>query len=312
MTHKKRLLFLLALPLTGSAFQSHSSSSPLSLATKTSWHGHVAIEAKHHHVPRSYAFQIDHALFSTRSSNIDRKPAWPRRLWSKITRKRPLHMQAMEQETEAIEEAVRLYSNATSYDFIQRNFDTLTPQAILPAMTVDSEFYNVSIQPAQPGKLPSKTPFFTRWLGKLLEGFITGLLQRHALEPPQDLQVQAFPNDIISLFKGQFRLDAQVDVGRLAFPPIRISSGRLEVQRLTLQLGGFLGQSSTRFPKQFDLHAHDWIFSQQDLLLSPCIRNGLRRLLVRILRDRGVQLASIQVTSIDILVRHWCSPYLWM
>ena len=99
-------------------------------------------------------------------------------------------------------------------------------------MTVDSEFYNVSILPAPPVKSSNKTAFFARWLGKLLEGFLTGLMQRHALEPPQDLQVQAFPNDIGSLLKGQFRFNAQLnDLRRLLVRIVR-DLGALSVESI--------------------------------------------------------------------------------
>lgn len=176
-----------------------------------------------------------------------------------------------------------------------------------------------------------KAVFLSRWLGTVFENILTGIIVRNAQDVPEGLHIQAFPkgNAMAALLRGRFRTDAELDVGRLVFPAIRISSGRLEVQRLTLHLWGFLGQQQqpkddrnektkndnksasldttveapTRFPKQFDLHAHDWTFSRHDLLFSPCIRNGLRRLLVRILRDRGVQSSSIEVTCLDILVR---------
>ncbi len=294
---------MLALPWTGSAFTSLSLSAiGLSTTHKLRFDTGTTV-LRNPRAPRSDSFPTDQTVLSAHLTNDTRRPAWPRRLWSKITRKRPLHMIMLDQETETLSESLRPYSNTRSYDFILRNWEDTNEKNILLATTLDSEFYNVSARPADLVKA-SKSLFFSRWLGKLLENFLKSLLERHATEPPQDLRVQAFPNNIGALFRGQFRTDAQLNVGRLVFPAIRISSGRLEVQRLTLQLGGFLGQSTTRFPKQFDLHAHDWVFSQQDLILSPCIRNGLRRLLVRILRDRGVQLSSIQVTSIDVLVRH--------
>eukprot|EP00534_Pseudo-nitzschia_fraudulenta_P004467 CAMPEP_0201133962 /NCGR_PEP_ID=MMETSP0850-20130426/50259_1 /ASSEMBLY_ACC=CAM_ASM_000622 /TAXON_ID=183588 /ORGANISM="Pseudo-nitzschia fraudulenta, Strain WWA7" /LENGTH=452 /DNA_ID=CAMNT_0047404731 /DNA_START=131 /DNA_END=1489 /DNA_ORIENTATION=- len=56
-----------------------------------------------------------------------------------------------------------------------------------------------------------------------------------------------------------------------------------------------------RYPKQFDLHIEDLTMSRHDLLFSPCIKNGLRQLLVNVLKDRGVRSDSIKITSIDIL-----------
>ena len=116
-----------------------------------------------------------------------------------------------------------------------------------------------------------------------------------------------------SLFQGKFHTNAEIDASGLIFPAIRMSSGRLEVKRLILQITGFIGNQNngngsgkpapTRYPEQFDLHAHDWTFTQDDLMESRCIRNGLKNLLVRILQDKGVRSSSIEITSIDILVR---------
>lgn len=237
-------------------------------------------------------------------------------------------------------------------DFILRNFEDFLPRNVLSEEVpkIDAEFYNVTLEsaaaavPERTGEAvatssaaaavtptpTAKAAFVSRWLGTLFENILTGIIQRNAKEVPEGLHIQAFPkgNAMAALLRGQFRTDAELNVGRLVFPALRISSGRLEIQRLTLHIWGFLGQQQqqqkqqgndndndnnnkssletqkpTRFPKQFDLHAHDWTFSRHDLLFSPCIRNGLRLLLVRILRDRGVQSSSIQVTSIDILVR---------
>jgi hypothetical protein len=234
-------------------------------------------------------------------------------------------------------------------DFILRNFEEFAPQSVLSgAPEIDAEFFNVktttnhlavaatpkvtttsSLSTSSPTTTATtKVAFVSRWLGMLFENILTGIIQRNAKEAPEGLRIQAFPkgNAMAALLRGRFQTDAEIDVSsRLVFPAIRISSGRLEIQRLTLQIWGFLGQqqqgnddedakvslkrtkaatTTTRFPKQFDFHAHDWTFSRHDLLLSPCIRNGLRLLLVRILRDRGVKSSSIQVTSLDILVRN--------
>jgi len=56
-----------------------------------------------------------------------------------------------------------------------------------------------------------------------------------------------------------------------------------------------------RYPKQFDVHIEDLTMSRHDLLFSPCIKNGLRQLLINILKDRGIRSDSIQITSIDLL-----------
>jgi len=57
-----------------------------------------------------------------------------------------------------------------------------------------------------------------------------------------------------------------------------------------------------RYPNQFDLHIEDLTMSRHDLLFSPCIKNGLRQLLINVLKDRGIRSNSIRITSIDILL----------
>ena len=232
----------------------------------------------------------------------------------------------MDPETEELLESVtaHYHQEYASNDFIVKNLEEIDPISIVvlsadneeTCSQIDTEFYNVNIvnvsTPVLNGATSSSTKkttgkaiFVSRWLGNIFEIIVTGIIQRNSKEPPQGLEIRVEPkgNIMANLLRGQFRTNAELVVDRLAFPAIRMSGGRLEIKRLTLQLLGFLGQEGTRFPKQFDLHAHDWIFSKDDLLESPCIRNGLRRLLVRILRDRGIQSSTIQVTSLDILVR---------
>ena len=59
--------------------------------------------------------------------------------------------------------------------------------------------------------------------------------------------------------------------------------------------------NSPRYQRQFDLHANDCIITEQDLFESSCVTNGLRNLLARILKRRGIRTSSIEVTGIEIL-----------
>jgi hypothetical protein len=87
-----------------------------------------------------------------------------------------------------------------------------------------------------------------------------------------------------------------------------MSGGRLEAHRLAINLWTFTRSRPSaskptkrrRYPNQFDFVAHDMVFTQEDLFQSNCIRNGLRRLLVRILRSH-MTLSSVSITSIRIL-----------
>ena len=217
----------------------------------------------------------------------------------------------MDQETEALigtsisQGQGQGYSDASDADFILRNLQELTPDMVGLSKThsntlLDSEFYNVAIQEA--AAVPSTTqtsPFsstafpknvsIARGLAMVVENVLTGLITRHAIEIPEDLTIQASTHGqlVPRLLRGEFTTEAKISVGRLVFPIIRMSSGTLQVKRMTLNLLGFTHKGQSRFPKQFELHADDLVFSRHDLMFSPCIRNGLRRLLVRVLRDRS-------------------------
>jgi hypothetical protein len=194
---------------------------------------------------------------------------------------------------------------------------------------VDSEFYDINITPASssassPDTLNTKKS--ASLLGNLVENLLTSRIIQHTLEEPENFNIEVEPldNTFSKLLRGRFRANAKISTGRLVFRPIRFSSGTLKLDEVTLNILGFLQPQSqqpqdvqdigekksrrqssgvVRYPKQFDLHIDDLTMSRHDLLFSPCVKNGLRRLLVNILQDRGVQSSSIRVSSIDIMVR---------
>jgi hypothetical protein len=258
----------------------------------------------------------------------------------------PLHMtpddSVMDQGTTALLEAlsVNYAPGGDKQDFILRNFQELSPNMVFPEVkqgrvNIEEEFFDVAITTrptgiaaatvvtsvkeqkhvhpaAKPSTSSGRNLSVSRVMGGILENALMGIITRRSIEPPTDVLVQAQPREggWNSLIRGKFKTDARIEAGKLVFECIRLSSGSLDVKRLSLNLLGFcstpsiLGlSSSSRFLKQFDLHFHKLTFSQEDILGSSCIHNGLRMLLVRILRDRGVQASSVQVTSVDILVR---------
>ena len=179
-------------------------------------------------------------------------------------------------------------------------------------------------------------------IGRVLENILTERIgQRWTTESPEGLKVdvRSSPDKYYNnlgrlLFKGLYRADATLSSGRIVFPNIRFSSVRFELEQVTLNLMGFFssrdnnanqnqdqgrmpqqqqkGQKqkqsrhqttdTVRYPNQFDIHIEDLTMSRHDLLFSSCIKNGLRGLLINILKDRGVRSNSIRITSIDILV----------
>ncbi|KAL3907277.1 MAG: hypothetical protein SGILL_008938 [Bacillariaceae sp.] len=201
---------------------------------------------------------------------------------------------------------------------------TATPEG--SGIAIDEEFFDVSITTTTPAEsLEEQTaPLLRRnknLMGTLVENILTSRIMKHSRELPEDLSVQVNPlQKTLSrlLLRGQLQADVEISTGRLVFGPIRFSKGRVELEKVTLNLLGFLqqdkeeaGSPSTkqsssdrgivRYPEQFDVHIEDLTMSRNDLLMSRCIRNGLRRLLINILQDRGVRSSSICITSIDIL-----------
>jgi hypothetical protein len=205
------------------------------------------------------------------------------------------------------------------------------PQETTTGAFVDSEFYDVNITPASSSASSSSpdtlnTKKSASLLGNLVENILTSRIIQHTLEDPENFNIEVEPldNTFSKLLRGRFHANAKVSTGRLVFRPIRFSSGTLKLDEVTLNILGFLQPQSqqpqdvqdigekksrrqssgvVRYPKQFDLHIDDLTMSRHDLLFSPCVKNGLRRLLVNILQDRGVQSSSIRVSSIDIMVR---------
>ena len=165
--------------------------------------------------------------------------------------------------------------------------------------------------------------------------------ERWPIETPKNLQVEVrespdnYNNVLRLLFRGLFRADATLSADRIIFPAIRFSGVKLQMEKVTLNLMGFFvdkskedihldvdvqhgplpkelnhhqqrplnakPSSKPRYPKQFDLHIEEMTMSRDDLLFSPCIKNGLRTLLINILKDRGIRSDSIEITSVDIL-----------
>ena len=313
MSAKVRIVFLVTFALFSDAF---SPSARARVIPGTTPHGRLPsalLLPTHRRGSRQTVLRADSLLNDDRRgrNQKEKEAAWLRRMWLRIIRRQssrestPLHMQSIDEETEALLESIS-YTYRQNQDYILKNFEDLSPDIILPEISpseIDSEFFDVSIAAATS---PKQTISVSRLMGMYFENILTGIIERNAIEEPEDLQIQAFPRgNVMSLLRGRFSTDARVDVGRLCFPLIRLSGGSLEIKRMTLNVKGFLPSqqgSSSRFPEQFDLHAHDLTFSRHDLLFSRTIKNNLRRLLVRILRDRGVQTSTIEVSSLDILV----------
>jgi hypothetical protein len=132
------------------------------------------------------------------------------------------------------------------------------------------------------------------------------LLDRWSLGAHINMQVQCDPQgsllDIVR--QGVFCCNASVDVDRIVFGAIRLSGCRLEAKSMSLNLHRLIRPSQRnikRFPRAFDFVANNATFTQADLFESSCVTNGLRRLVVRILKGRGLEPANVFMDAIKIL-----------
>jgi hypothetical protein len=201
-------------------------------------------------------------------------------------------------------------SNSTTADaFILNDFATMTPSMVLPP-ELERELAEaaVAVEQAQVagvvGEDDSRGSPVTRLTRGWAETALTTLLDRWSKGMHENLSIMCAPQgNVLELVKGYFRCDAVVEFDRIAFPFIQMSGGRLESHRLALNLYRFkpISKPIPRFPDQFDLEAHDMLFKEEDLFGSPCIRNGLRTLLTRILRGRGLTVTNVDILSIRIL-----------
>ena len=107
-------------------------------------------------------------------------------------------------------------------------------------------------------------------------------------------------------WKDHLSLHVEIKFSKLAMKPIRLSSGSIQAKRLLLNLWSFtpdlVRKGAIRYPAQFDFHLIDCVFTENDLIRSRSIRNGLQRLLARVLTRAGVSSTQVVVNSIRLLV----------
>ena len=114
-----------------------------------------------------------------------------------------------------------------------------------------------------------------------------------------------------AIFRGEVCSDVRVEFDRLTFPNLKISAGgRIDVNGCAMSLlsiAPHIGQiyPGKRYVQPFEFHAKGCILTQDDILESSCIQNGLQNLLNLILSSRVVRYAysSAKVVTVQIMVR---------
>jgi len=196
--------------------------------------------------------------------------------------------------------------------FLRHSFELHSPSTLFPERLNDNQadlwspaaLQQVTISPMPTETKDEKTHESGSRLGRRFQNVITDLLDRWSKGSHINMEVQCDPStNLLDVARGYFCGDASVDFDRIVFGPIRMSGGRIEAHKMGLNLYTFapLFKGGPRFPHAFDFVAKNITFTQEDLFESNCIRNGLRRLLTRILQSRGLRPSTISIDSISIL-----------
>lgn len=263
------------------------------------------------HPPSTDALRNDVVIGSSRPADQEdpKSRGWHRRVLHKVFREKKLNMQ-----TAAVDEGSatadfmrpRLPSTAPAplYPITSRSRDTVAPLTQAEAAVVDLA-NTPSPSPLHDRKTSAEGgSIVTRISRNVAQNWLFGMLDRWSKSSHVNMTIECHPRSGLDLLRGHFRSDAAVDFDRIVFPAIRMSGGRLEAERLALNLWSFtpdlIPMGSMRYPNQFDFVAHDITFTQADLFESNCIRNGLRRLLTRILKNRGLKTSQVSIDSIAI------------
>lgn len=161
---------------------------------------------------------------------------------------------------------------------------------------------------------PERISPFARFSRKTFEKLFSERLERWSNGTNVNTYVQCeSTSPLLQILKGgSFNCDATVNVDSIAFGnKFRFSGGKLQAKNLGLNLLSFAPSvgpparqhhQKPRYPNQFELHAQNFTFRHKDLYESALIRNGLRRILTRILKNRGLSAAlTVDIQAIDIL-----------
>lgn len=236
---------------------------------------------------------------------------WYRRLWSKVTlsRSEDTVSNMMTLDTMVVEQTMVHFNDPLQAEdaFILNNIESESPESYFDFQ--EQEYIFPSIDNANKADVAvptgeSGSPF-TRITRKTFEKILTERLDKWSNGANSNMIVECDPtSNILQFIRGQFHCDATIILDRIVFSNFQVSGGQLQAKNFCLNLFSFLRipiAASPRYPNQFELHAQNMTLTQEDLWESSCIRNGLRRLMTRILKSKGLTSMDIRLRSINIL-----------
>ena len=246
----------------------------------------------------------------TRKGSKPSNQRWHRRLWSKVlfTRSEGISANMVSKESYMLEQDKNIpfrYLQAQD-SFIVGNFETESPASIFQSESTIAlplvEICSDEILPIEDNGSP-----FVRITRKTFEKVLTERLDKWSNGVNTNVVVECDPtSSVLQFLRGQFYCDATINLDRIVFGSFQVSGGQLKAKNFCLNLFSFAPitipmAASPRYPNQFDLIAQNLTFTQGDLWESSCIRNGLRRLMTRILKQKGLSAMNVSLLSIQIL-----------
>lgn len=215
----------------------------------------------------------------------DKKPGWHRRVIRRVLRRRRTKRQAIALPVphESYDESSRRRFFLASFRGQQRQLKLSMPASL---STVSS------------------SSLATRWLERTVERSLLERFDRWTNGSHENMKISCDIAKFHIIRRCQLSCDAVITADRLVFPAFQCSGGSLKASRLSLNLWSFTKfRTSPRYPEAFEFHAQDLTMTSDDLLRSNCIRNGLRRLLTRILHrsQRFLSDAHVEIQQLEIL-----------
>ena len=239
---------------------------------------------------------------------VSTKRRWPQKVIKRVFRRDQQQLQATAALLLDSNETPRGAASPIYFDYQEDVLsNALTPpmqsSSVSPLLVIEDSkaISSASSNEVKPTPLKPQGTIFTRTTRSVAESTLESLLTRWCNGNAKNMQVSCDPkSNIIDLARGRFRCDATVHCDAMKFPCLQFSGGRLSTQRLALNLYSFRLGRGHRFPNQFTFEANDVLFTADDLFASDCIRNGLARLLTRLLRNRGMKASKVHMESIQI------------
>eukprot|EP00547_Thalassionema_nitzschioides_P008741 CAMPEP_0194224644 /NCGR_PEP_ID=MMETSP0156-20130528/37972_1 /TAXON_ID=33649 /ORGANISM="Thalassionema nitzschioides, Strain L26-B" /LENGTH=404 /DNA_ID=CAMNT_0038956313 /DNA_START=235 /DNA_END=1446 /DNA_ORIENTATION=+ len=181
---------------------------------------------------------------------------------------------------------------------IMNNFERFNPHDMLPDYdTMQKEpAINKAKKINRKGTKERKKERCT-WLEQRLENMI----HNWSAEKPEFMKVRVWPKARPVTGQLVHEDDVDISIDKAVFEPIQFSKLKLQGKRVKTNLLNIpFPEHINRHPKQFDCHFEDLAFSEEDLIKSSSIRDGLLRDNFRRILERNPVLGDhITIDSID-------------